>query len=307
MGLELPEHNGLVTLLPRSAVSASGRRCSYVLGDADHALRHASCLLNILYGVTVQEKPPVQLTASFSKHVPWLMDSLEALNEEGKRWRELYGYNPAPLLQHALNLTDISSRVEQVVTHKLYATAVLLSADTAEHLNELLIQDEDETSTSRILAMALVRLADVATKQRPISRLIAAQLLKPLERIFTEGHLGESSGDLKVRHPCSYLTPSTPNFQLLQRAISLLREAVTLPSSRPFSAGLSPEAFVDKNIRLMVRGIELKAQPADPERNVKRRKLTQESSSTPLLINRLFRILEVPRTTQLAELEDVIL
>ncbi|KAK7740732.1 serine/threonine-protein kinase M1 [Cytospora paraplurivora] len=277
---------------PLSAVSASGRRCSYVLGDVDHALRHASCLLNILYGATVQEKPPVQLTASFSKHIPWLVDSLEALNEEGKRWRELYGYNPAPHLQHALDLTDLSSGVEQVVTRKLYATAVLLSADTAEHLNGLLIQDEDETNTSRTLAMALVRLADIATKQRPISRLVAAQLLKPLERLFTADHLGESSGDLK----------------LLQRAISLLREAVTQPLSRPFSVGLSPEAFVDKNIRLMVQGIELKVRPAvDPERTVKRRKITQESSSLPLLINRLFRILEVPKTTKLAELEDIIL
>jgi hypothetical protein len=147
----------------------------------------------------LEKKPHGQLVSSSTKHVPWLVDSLEALNEDEKRWKESRGYNPVGLLKQALDLTFLSFGVEQVVSHKLYAMIVLLSADVAERMDELQIQDEGGNDTAKAFAMALVQLADVSTKQRPISKLVAAQLLKPLDRIFTGGHLSNSSGDLKVR------------------------------------------------------------------------------------------------------------
>lgn len=132
------------------------------------------------------------------------MDSLEALNEEEKRWRELRGYNPVALLQQALGLNCLSSGVEQVVSHKLYAMIVFLSADVAEHLDEVFKQNRGAKDTVKVLAMALVQLADAAIKQRPISKLIAAQLLKSLDRVSTEGYSGDHSGDLKVCTSWSY-------------------------------------------------------------------------------------------------------
>lgn len=198
LNLELPDPTVLPSLLPEPAVLGDSKRCSYVLGDVDHALRHASCLLNILHGVTVPEKPHGQLTSLSTKHVPWLVDSLEALNEEEKRWKEHRGYNPSALIKQALNLTCITSGVEQIVSHKLYAIIVLLSTDVAERLDELLNQDDGGKNTANVLAMALVQLSDVSIKQRPISKLVTAQLLKPLDRIFNQGHLGDGTGDLKV-------------------------------------------------------------------------------------------------------------
>lgn len=170
-----------------------------MLGDVDHALRHASCLLSILQGAAVPEKPYGQLVSSSTKHVPWLVDSLGALNEEESRWKDLRGYNPVALMKQALDITCLSPGVEQVVSHKLYAMIVLLSADVAERFDELLNQYEGGEDIAKVLAMALVQLADISIKQRPISKLVAAQLLKPLDRIFTQGQLGDSSGDLKVR------------------------------------------------------------------------------------------------------------
>lgn len=126
---------------------------------------------------------------------------MESLNEEEKRWRELHSHNPVVLLRQALGLTCMSSGVEQAVSHKLYATVVLLSADLAEYLNEPAAQGDSGIDATKVLAMALVKLAAVAIKRRPIAKLVAAQLLKPLDRISIEGHTGDITGDLKV---CSH-------------------------------------------------------------------------------------------------------
>ncbi|KUI73457.1 Protein kinase rad3 [Cytospora mali] len=287
--LELPDHDVLASILPEAAVNGSSQSCSYVLGDADHALQHASCLLSILLGVTVPENPHGQLISSLTRHVPWLVDSLEILNEQEKRWRELRDYNPVARLQQALGITYLSSGIEQVVSHKLYSIVVLLSADVAENLEELLDQDEGGKDATKVLAMALVQLADISTKQRPISKLVAAQLLKPLDRVFAGDHLSDGPGDLKL-------------------SISLIREAVTLPLSRPFSAELTPEAFTDRTIRLKVQRIKLKPQPVvEQGRPVKRRRIAQGSSSVTYLMDRLLRLLDVPQTRRLTDLEDIIL
>lgn len=207
----MPDPNFLHSLLPETAGQGSSNRCSYVLGDVDHALRHASCLLNILHGAAGPEKSHGQLISSSTKHIPWLVDSLQALNEQGKRWKEIRGFNSVAHLRQALDLTGLFSGVEQTVSHKLYAMIVLLSADVAERLDELISQDEEGKEATMVLATALVQLADISIKRRPISKLVAAHLLKPLDRVFIEGHLSDSSGDLKVRTSLMVIVQTRPD------------------------------------------------------------------------------------------------
>lgn len=199
--IELPGHNTLDSLLPGGALTGAVRCPTYTLGDGDHALRHASCLLNTLHRVAIPDGTPKQSVTPFSKHITWLVDCIEALNEEQKRWKDHGNYDPVSLLNQALNLICQHSGVDQVVTHKLYCVIVLLAADVAGNQTGSSNQEQIDLSANKVLALALVQIADAATKQRPVSKLAAAQLLKPLEQMLAEGIAGDVSGDLQVRPP----------------------------------------------------------------------------------------------------------
>lgn len=141
---------------------------------------------------------------SFNKHLPWLLDSLEALNEEQKRWAGHHDQDPTSLLDLAVSLSQTSLGADRIVLHKLDAIIVLLSAGVVERLSELYDEGQTGKAITRTLALALVHLADAAVRNRPISRLVAAQLLKSLDGLVTEAHV-ESDRDLRVvfDHPPS--------------------------------------------------------------------------------------------------------
>lgn len=199
--IELPDHNTLGALLPGSVLTGAVRCPTYTLCDGEHALRHASCLLNILHGVAAPDGMQEKSVPPSNKHIVWLVDCIEALNEEQKRWRDHARYNPVSLLNQALNTIFPHSGVDQVVIHKLYSVIVLLAADVAVNQTGSPNQDQVDSSANKVLALALVQIADAATKQRPVSKLAVAQLLKPLEQMLAEGIAGDFSGDLQVRPP----------------------------------------------------------------------------------------------------------
>lgn len=147
-----------------------------------------------MHAAAIPEQNYGKHIVSFDKHLPWLIDSLEALNEEQQRWTGNGDYGPASLLKKAISLAHHPTGVDQVVLHKLNAIIVLLSADVAEHLSQKI---DAGHADERTLALALVYLAGVATRQRPISKLIAAQLLKPLDGLIFGTNFQED-GDLRV-------------------------------------------------------------------------------------------------------------
>lgn len=308
MDIELPDHNTLSSLLPGEVVTGNARCPTYTLGDGEHAIRHASCLLNILCDVAMPDGTPKQSVPPFNKHVIWLVDSIETLNEEQKRWRDRATYNPVSLLKQASNLIFPHSGVDQVVIHKLYSVLVLLAADVAVNQTGSLHQEEPDSSANKVLALALVQIADAATKQRPVSKLAAAQLLKPLEQMLAEGVVSDVSGDLQVCLPYSCPVQPKSDSWCTKRSVTLFREAVVFPATQPFSSGLSPDFFVDRDIRLKVQSIESRAHaPTDQKRPIKRRKITQESSLIPYVLKQLCRVLRLPQMANLNQLESRIL
>lgn len=194
--LELPEFS-LVDLVPGLPAVEPTQGCSFTLIDNDQALRHASSLLRILCATSVPQNQPGQSTLSSNKHLPWLLDSLEALNEEQKRWRDICAYDPVSLLHQALELSSFSSGLDHILSHKVDAMIVLISADVAEQTNEIEDEDQSQNLAGRTLALALVHLANASIGKRPIAKLIAAQLLKSLDRLSADGRVQENS-DLKV-------------------------------------------------------------------------------------------------------------
>lgn len=306
--IELPDHSTLETSLPGGALAGAVRCPTYTLCDGEHALRHASCLLKILHGVAVPDGTPKHSVPPFSKHITWLVDCIEALNGEQKRWRDNGNHDPVSLLNQALKLVVPRSGVDQVVIHKLYSVIVLLAADVAESPTGPLNHEQFDSSANKALALALVQIADAAIKQRPVSKLAAAQLLKPLEHMLADGIAGDVSGDLQVRPPWSCSLQPKPDFLCIKRSVTLFREAVASPVTQPFSPGLSPQSFVDRDIRRKVQSIESKAHtPTEQRRLVKRRKITQESSVMPHVLQQLCRVLRLPQATTLGQLESHIL
>ncbi|POS80813.1 protein kinase rad3 [Diaporthe helianthi] len=287
--IQLPDHNTLNTVLPGETRTGAVRCPSYNLGDGQHALRHASSLLNILHGASVSNETPKQSIPPSTKRITWLVDCIEALNEEQRRWRYNGNHNPVSLLNQALNLISPHSGVEQAVMHKLYSVIVLLAADVAVSQIGFTQPERSEPSAAKVLSLALVQIADAAIKQRPLAKLAAAQLLKPLEQMLLEGVASDVSGDL-------------------QRSVKFFREAIAFPKNQSFSPGLSPRSFVDRDIRSKIQSFESNAHaPTDQKRPVKRRKLTQESSSMQLVLKQLCRVIHLPAVTNLKQLESGIL
>lgn len=199
MYLQLPEFN-LNHLLPGVLDVDLVQQCSFVLTDKTQAIRHASYLLRILVAAIAPGKQLEKKSSFFEQHLPWLMDSLEALNEEQKRWKDSCAYAPASLLEQVLSLASSIPGVDHVLTHKLDATAVMISADVAEQTNETKNGVQQSSSASKTLALALVHLANASIRKRPIAKLVSSQLLKKLDWLVTGGRVLED-GDLKVSSP----------------------------------------------------------------------------------------------------------
>lgn len=161
-------------------------------------LRHISSLLRILVAAATPETYVNQTSVSFDKHLPWLMDSVEALNDEQRRWEGLFPYSPASLLEQALNMARSIREGDSILTHKLYAAMALIAADVAEQIEESEDQVENLKSANKTLALALVHLAFASLKKRSTGRLAASQLLTNLDWLLSDSSI-QADEDLKVR------------------------------------------------------------------------------------------------------------
>lgn len=306
--IELPDHNTLNTVLPGDTLTGAVRCPSYTLGDGEHALRHASSLLNILLRASVSDETPKQSIPPSTERITWLVDCIEALNEEQRRWKDRGNYNPASLLNQALSLVFPHSGVERAVIHKLYSVIVLLAADVAASQTGTTQPERSDPPATKVLSLALVQISGTAIKQRPLAKLAAAQLLKPLEQMLVEGVASDLSGDLQVRPLCPCSVQPRPDICYIQKSVDLFREAIVFPTSQSFSSRLSPRSFVDRDLRSKLQSFEFKAHATtDQKRLVKRRKLTQEPPSMQLVLKQLSRVLGLPEVTNLNQLESGIL
>lgn len=199
--LELPEDTVLGTVLPGSGGTNRVRTCSYSVAGIENLNRHAACLINILHTTSVSQMNPEQQIVSFNEHVPWLVDSLEELNEEQKRWRHHCHYTPCTSLNLTLSLARSSSLLNDLVSQKLYTVIVLIATDVAEYSDELIGTGQNAKSASKTLALSLAHLAGAVIRKRPIAKLVAAKLLKSLESLSVERGIPEATGDLAVRRP----------------------------------------------------------------------------------------------------------
>lgn len=194
--LELPHSGLLALLLPQLSGTEASLGCSYSLVDGTHAIQHACYLLKILHEAALQMNKLGQQIVYPNECSPWLIDSLVALSQEQKRWQTQCDYDPSVFLEMALEMSRSASDLEVVLLQKLDATMVLFAADLAEHLNEAKFNRDDAHVASKTLSFALVHLADASTQNKPVSKLVAAQLLKVIDALRTENKI--SDNDLEV-------------------------------------------------------------------------------------------------------------
>lgn len=178
----------------------SARTCSYSVTGIEHLARHADGLINILHTTSVSQMNPGRQIMSLNENIPWLVDSLEELNEEQKRWSHHCQYSPFVFLEWALDLAHSSSSLNDLVLQKLYTIIVLISADVAVQPEQLSSPVQDAKSARRTLALSLAHLASAVIRKRPIAKLVAAKLLKPLEQFSTSVNqdVPDDTGDLAV-------------------------------------------------------------------------------------------------------------
>lgn len=199
--LELPEDKFISTFLTVGDVEKTARNCSYSVTGIEQLVREATCLIKILHTFSVSQMKPGRQIISSNQHIPWLVDSLEEINEERKRWRHHCQHSPCIFLELTLQLADSSSTLNDLVTQKLYTIIVLISADVAGHPEEFISTAQDMKSATKTLALSLAHLSSAVIKKRPIAKLVSAKLLKSLESYSVERDDVEDTGDLSVCHP----------------------------------------------------------------------------------------------------------
>lgn len=181
--LELPYSGLLAILLPPLSGAEASMGCSYSLVDGSHAIAHASYLLKILHQAALQMSKLGQQIVYPNEHLPWLIDSLVALNQAQKRWQAHCVYDPSVFLEMLLDMSRSASDPEVVLSHKLNTAIVLFAADLAEHLKGIVYDRDGTRVASKTLSFALVHLAHASIQNRSVSKLVAAQLLKVIDRL----------------------------------------------------------------------------------------------------------------------------
>ncbi|PSR90721.1 phosphatidylinositol 3 [Coniella lustricola] len=282
LDLELPQSGFLDSLLSPEAEPSLG--CLYSLVDCSHAIQHAYCLLTILHKSALQISRPEQQVVSLNEHLPWLVDSLAAVNQEQKRWQAHCNYDPTPFLQLALDMSASVSDLEVVLLQKLDAIIVFLTADLAELYIETKHNRSDAYLANRTLSFALVHLADAATQSRPVSKLVAAQLLNVVDRLS-----------------------ATQNFngRDLKSSITLIREGLNSPAIQALSRDALTEMFCDKDLQLKVLALQTKRSLVKNDARVtKRRTSCVLPTSVTDLVGKLCTIIGIPVSSSLDSLED---
>jgi serine/threonine-protein kinase ATR len=211
-GIPSPGEKSVEIKLPPKALldtlpDGTPRGCTFILRDAEHALRHALSILAMIKGVIIQ-KPETQASLLYGQNLVWLLDTLQPLSSIVVNFPTPLGVGLVALLQISVDLAQSHSSFrgsDSVLCHKASAALVLVCADFLQNFHPLLAEDEDGVSLRRSLCFALVQLTKASADHAPTSRLIASGLLPLAQRLVSENPMVGTGTDLWVCLCLSYV------------------------------------------------------------------------------------------------------
>ncbi|KAK4042470.1 hypothetical protein C8A01DRAFT_44486 [Parachaetomium inaequale] len=288
-GIPSPGEKSIEIKLPPKALldalpDGAPRGCTFILRDAEHALRHALSMLAIIKGVVIQ-KPKTQASLLYGQNLVWLLDTLQPLSSILVNFPTPLGVGLTTLLQICIDLAQFHSTTrgsDSVLCHKASAPLVLVCADFLQNPQPLLAEDEDGVSLRRLLCFALVQLTKASADHAPTSRLTASGLLPLVQRLVSENPMVGAGTDL-------WATASYPPAGL--------------------SEEIGPAMFVDDELRHQVQELSLRPKnDGSRDAGAKRRKLNDDKSSVLLaLASQLCRLIDTDPDSPVDGLEPRII
>ncbi|KAI1864693.1 hypothetical protein JX265_008417 [Neoarthrinium moseri] len=271
LSLRLPVDSVLEETAPGGDLSALQQQCTYRINTVSHALRHASCLLNVVANLLSSRQLSSAMVSSPLECLPWLLDSCYELGEAHDLWHTLCPTIMPSLLQTAAQLTTILS----------------LSAMAAGRLDRLATTAENGELLRQLLCSNILTLARLSLDHRPVAKLVSAQLLPILEKLSIHGDL---------------LAPGTD----LWRCFHMLQKASSGSTLTPTEDDPSLDQFNDQDLRQQLRRLNLRI-PAETlvEPPSKRRKTSDMPLALAQVLAALCQKLGIADKTDYESLERI--
>ncbi|KAI1494605.1 phosphatidyl inositol 3-kinase-like protein [Biscogniauxia mediterranea] len=249
------------------------QRCTYTLPLASQAFHHASGLLSILSAPLLHGRSEFDIISTFHEYLPWLLDAYLLLHETQDRWKSLLPNYLLQLLHNILRILDEfqdASKIESTVQEKLYGLLVVLCLKLSSRLLTNFPTTENASSDVHLLCLSLIKVANACLSIKPISRLVASQLIPTLEK-------------LTAQHS------ATTNDTDIWRCVELLRRVTTDPAPMSLDATILPDQFSNEELRQRVGSLHFGPTGSfNSEPSSKRRKVDQKQT-LPRIVDQLWR------------------
>ncbi|KAH8885781.1 hypothetical protein GQ53DRAFT_797114 [Thozetella sp. PMI_491] len=180
--------------------------------------------------------------------------------------------------------------VEQAIGYSTGILAIvnstLLSKNGVAEHHSLLQDDEEAASLRQSLCLAMIRLANGATKYKNTSMLISSRLMAPLHELVTDNPIIDFETDF-------------------WRCFQLLKEATASQPRTAFSPDVWSDKFTDERLRQLVQELD---RPASEEQlyqpAAKRLKVSQELSTLDGIMDKFSRLMLSEAVSPLDTLGD---
>ncbi|OTA56852.1 phosphatidyl inositol 3-kinase-like protein [Hypoxylon sp. EC38] len=267
------------------------QQCTYAILSASHALQHAFGLVSIMSIPLTQHYPEFDIMSSFQEHIPWLFDAYLHLHQIQVRWQYIFPSVLPSLLRNTLQflrVLEAASDVNVCIQQKAITLLVLLCMELSNQSLGNLVVDGQGNSDYQLLCMSLVKVAKFCMHSKPLSRLVTSQLIPALEKPM----IGNEDAIVDTD---------------IWRCLELLRKVVVDPVPASLGGAVQADKIFDEALRQQIT--EFKIESVDfgvSERHLKRRKVSVESPSLPIVTNQLCRLLGVEPGVSLTDLKAIL-
>ncbi|KAI1105988.1 phosphatidyl inositol 3-kinase [Jackrogersella minutella] len=251
------------------------QQCTYGIGIASQALQHASGLLSIIAIPLLHHCPEFGIISSFQEYIPWLFDAYLHLHEIQVRWQYVFPSVLPLFLQNSLQLLRVfqsASSIDACIEQKVSTFVTLFCMEMSSQSLGSLISNGDGDSDYQLLCSSLVEVAKACMHSKPISRLVASQLITAVEKPIIGNEAAIIDTDL-------------------WRCLDLLRKVVADPVPTSLGTAIQADKF-SESLRQQITELNLESEDAgDDERQSKRRKISADSSSLSTVTGQLCSLL----------------
>ncbi|KAI0412411.1 phosphatidylinositol 3 [Xylaria grammica] len=259
-------------------------QCTYTIGLASHALRHASDLLSLLSIPLVDRQLSPNMPPLFQEAIPWLVDAAVRMNVTQNRWPNFSRSCLPQFLRITIGILDAEKLLvitDTLVQEKAYILLVNLCVDVLAQRQAASGLENMTGVDDRLLSIVSVKISEACLSFPTVSRLATSQIIPMIEKPISYEKIASTGTDLWT-------------------SLELLRRTTCDPPPSSLDPIVQLDKFLDPDIRRRVQGLAIcstQNESVDLEPQSKRRK-TGLPQILPKVIGLLWKLIGLePRET----------